>query len=35
MSEALLDLLFWIVALAAMFFGFRYLQKRKKDKDEE
>ena len=29
MSEALMDLLFWIVALVAMFFVFRWLQGRK------
>lgn len=34
MSEAMLDLLFWIVALVVLFFGIRYFQKRKKDKDE-
>lgn len=35
MSEALLDLLFWIVALAVLFFVFRFLQKRKdKNKDK-
>lgn len=29
MNDALLDLLFWVAALAAMFFGFRWLQRRK------
>ncbi len=35
MSEALGDLLFWIVALVAMFFLFRYLQNRKKKNDQK
>ncbi len=30
MSETLLDLIFWIVALVALFFLFRFLQARKK-----
>ncbi len=37
MSEALSDLLFWIVVFVALFFLFRWLQARKKkgsDKDE-
>ncbi len=33
MPSALADLLFWIAAFAALFFLFRYLQKRKNDKD--
>lgn len=34
MSHAMGDLLFWIVALVAMFFVLRYFQKRK-NKDRE
>ncbi len=34
MTTAFADLLFWIVILAILFFGFRYLQrKNRKDKD--
>ncbi len=33
MSEATQELLFWIVIFVVFFFGFRWLQKRKKDKD--
>jgi preprotein translocase subunit YajC len=32
-SEATQELLFWIVIFVVFFFGFRWLQKRKKDKD--
>lgn len=36
MPTWLADLLFWIVALTVMFFGFRYLQSKKnKDKDDK
>ena len=30
MSEAFIELLFWIVVFAVFFFGFRHLQARKK-----
>lgn len=33
MSEASIELLFWIVVFFVFFFGFRWLQKRRKDKD--
>lgn len=33
MSEATQELLFWTVIFVVFFFGFRWLQKRKKDKD--
>lgn len=33
MSEAFIELLFWIVVFVLFFFGFRWLQKRKKNKD--
>jgi len=33
MSEAFIELLFWIVIFIAFFFGFRWLQNRKKRKD--
>jgi hypothetical protein len=29
-SDALLDLIFWIVIFVVFFFGFRWLQKRRK-----
>ncbi len=29
MSDALLDLIFWIVIFVVFFFGFRWLQKRR------
>ena len=35
MSEALLELVFWIVVFVAFFFGFKRLQKRKKDKEND
>lgn len=35
MSEAFLELLFWIVVFVAFFFGFRWLQQRKKKDDDE
>lgn len=33
MSGALVDLLFWIAVFVVFFFGFRWLQKRRRDKD--
>jgi len=30
----MLELLFWIVVFVVFFYGFRWLQKRKKDKDQ-
>lgn len=33
MSEALTELLFWVVVFVVFFYGFRWLQKRKKTKD--
>ena len=33
MSTALIDLLFWIVVFVVLFFGVRWLQKRRRDKD--
>ncbi len=33
MPDAFTDLLFWIAIFVALFFFFRYLQKRKNDKD--
>jgi hypothetical protein len=35
MSEAMMELLFWTFVFVGLFFLFRYLQKRKKDKDGE
>lgn len=35
MPEALLDLLFWVAVLAAMFFFFRRKQKRDRSRDDE
>ena len=35
MSEAMTDLLFWIVAFVALFFLFRWLQAAKKKKKED
>lgn len=35
MSEALTELLFWIVAFLVFFFGFKWLQDRKKRKKSE
>ena len=35
MSEALTELLFWIVVFVVFFYGFRWLQKRKKAKDTQ
>lgn len=35
MSAATLDLLFWIVVFAAILFGFRWLQRRRKKGDDE
>jgi len=35
MSDALLELLFWIVVFLAFFYGFRWLQRRKKDREDE
>lgn len=32
MNEAFLELLFWIVVFVVFFYGFRWLQKRKKAK---
>ncbi|MEM9577346.1 MAG: hypothetical protein AAF999_10075 [Pseudomonadota bacterium] len=32
MSEAFVELLFWIVVFLVLFFGFRKLQKRKEDR---
>jgi hypothetical protein len=34
MSPALIDLLFWIAVFAVLFFALRWLQSRRKDKDE-
>ncbi len=34
MSEANLELLFWILVFVVLFFGLRWVQRRKKDKDE-
>ncbi len=34
MSEANLELLFWILVFLVLFFGLRWVQRRKKDKDE-
>ena len=33
MSEAFTELLFWIVVFVVFFFGFRWLQNRKKNKE--
>ena len=35
MSEGLLDLLFWIVVFGGILFGFRWLQQRKKNRDND
>lgn len=35
MSEATLELLFWIVVFLVFFYGFRWLQKRNKNKDDD
>ena len=35
MSEALVELLFWVVVFVALFFGFRKLQKRKEAATEK
>jgi len=35
MSEAFIELLFWIVIFGIFFFGFRWLQGRKKHKNAE
>lgn len=35
MSEGLIDLLFWIVVFAAILFGFRWMQKRNRDKQDK
>ena len=35
MSEAMADLLFWIVVFVALFFVFRWLQAAKKKKNED
>lgn len=35
MSDAVLDLLFWIIVLIALFFGLRFLQKKNKDKNNK
>lgn len=35
MSEALMELLFWIVVFVVFFYGFRWLQTRKKNKEAE
>lgn len=35
MPHWLMDLLFWIVVLLGLLFGLRYLQKRKRDKDDD
>lgn len=34
MSNATVELLFWIGIFVVFFFGFRWLQNRRKDKDE-
>ena len=34
MSDALVDLLFWIGIFVVFFFGFRWMQRRRKDKDD-
>ncbi len=34
MSDAVVDLLFWIVVMVGLFFGLRYLQKRRKGPDD-
>jgi hypothetical protein len=33
MSDALIDLLFWVVVFTAMLFGFRWWQRRGRGKD--
>lgn len=33
MSDAVVDLIFWIVVFVVLFLGLRWLQKRKKDQD--
>lgn len=35
MPTYLLDLVAWIIAFAVLFFGVRYLQRRKADKDQD
>jgi hypothetical protein len=35
MSEALIELLFWVVVFVVFFYGFKWLQNRKKRKDTE
>ena len=35
MSTILLDLLFWIVVFVVFFYGFKWLQRRKKDKPRD
>lgn len=35
MSDGLIDLLFWIVVFGGILFGFRWLQKRKRDKEND
>lgn len=35
MPAYLMDLLSWTVAFVVLFFGFRYLQARKKEKDKD
>lgn len=35
MSESAIELLFWIAVFIVFFFGFRWLQQRKKKDDDE
>lgn len=35
MSDATLDLIFWVVVLVGLFVLFRWLQKRKSDRDDD
>lgn len=35
MPHWLIDILFWVVVMVGLFFVLRYLQGRKKDKDED